>query len=388
MLEKPLLQVTHADLQALVGRASESKTLEFKRELAPGDKGTMTLLKSVSALANTAGGDLLIGVAAQDGIAQAIPGIEIANLDGEKLRLEQILRDCLEPCLPRLEIHPIALGDNRYVLAIRAAYSWIGPHRVTKDNNFYGRTSAGNYPLEVAELRTAFNLGESIANRIQTFRTGRLAKLAAQETPVPMDGAALVVLHMVPLPAIATRQSLDVVAALEGGTHFPLPLGSKYTANQSGVNLDGLYSAYPGINGAKGCVQIFRNGAIEGIYAMEAENGGAWIGEIATGNMLASAAKQYVGVLNDQDLGFPIYAMPSLIAPAGCQLRMPTEFGGGYYQRPLLHGPVVALPECVIDSVAADIPALLKPTLNVLANAFGSGKSCLYDGKGNFRGTG
>src|SRR5262249_17652141 len=152
--------------QALIGASRESKTLEFKRELAPGNDGVMSLLRSVSALANTAGGDFLIGVSAKDGLVNAIPGVALPNLDGEKLRLEQLLGNCLEPRLPRLDIHPVAVAEDRYVLLIRVPFSWVAPHRVTKNNNFYGRTSAGNYSLEVSELRTAFNMGDNIAERI------------------------------------------------------------------------------------------------------------------------------------------------------------------------------------------------------------------------------
>jgi predicted HTH transcriptional regulator len=49
-------------------------------------------LAAVSSLANTAGGDLMVGIEAVDGLAHAIPGIEILNVDAEKLRLEQLLR--------------------------------------------------------------------------------------------------------------------------------------------------------------------------------------------------------------------------------------------------------------------------------------------------------
>ena len=388
MLTKPLAEIGLAELNALLGVAQESKTLEFKRELAPGNKGDMTLLAGISALANTAGGDFLIGITAKEGVADALPGVAILNLDAEKLRLENLIGSCVEPRLPRLDLHPIAVGADRYVLLIRVPFSWNGPHRVTKDNRFYGRTSAGIYPLDVGELRSAFNLGEGIAERIRAFRTERLVRIAAGDTPVPLSGSAAVVLHLVPLPPIASRQSLDVVSALEAGHHFPLPLGSSGNHNQPGVNLDGLFSSYSTEAGtARGYVQIFRNGAIEGVNAMNADANGAYIADMPFGNMVVGAAKQYLAVLNDLNLGFPVFAMLSLVSPAGCRMRYGTEFGGGWYDTPPLRGPVSAFPEAVFDSIRADVPALLRPVLNVAWNAFGIGKCSMYNGQGGWKGT-
>jgi hypothetical protein len=57
----------------------------------------INFLSAVSSLANTAGGDLIIGMEAVDGLAQCVSGVEIFNLDAEKLRLEQLLASCIEP---------------------------------------------------------------------------------------------------------------------------------------------------------------------------------------------------------------------------------------------------------------------------------------------------
>jgi predicted HTH transcriptional regulator len=64
VLDKPLQEVTGADIQALVDAGvAESRRLEFKEQL-PGrdDKGLVEFCKDVTALANAQGGDLLFGV--------------------------------------------------------------------------------------------------------------------------------------------------------------------------------------------------------------------------------------------------------------------------------------------------------------------------------------
>ena len=58
-------------------------------------------LAAVSSFANTAGGDLLIGIDAKDGVPKAITGVAFDNLDNEKLRLEQLLAICHCPRRPK-----------------------------------------------------------------------------------------------------------------------------------------------------------------------------------------------------------------------------------------------------------------------------------------------
>src|SRR6267142_848151 len=98
MIQKKLERVEFADLERLLGVAREGKTLEFKQAMpARSDREVIQFLAAVSAFANSTGGDLLIGITAEDGIAKAISGIPLAGFDDEKLRLEQLLADNLDP---------------------------------------------------------------------------------------------------------------------------------------------------------------------------------------------------------------------------------------------------------------------------------------------------
>src|ERR1700739_2874292 len=92
MIARPIHQITLDDLNALVGIARESKTLEFKREM-PAKKAdeVIKFLAAVSSLANSGGGDLVIGIEARAGPATAIPGVAFPDVDAEKLRLSQLL---------------------------------------------------------------------------------------------------------------------------------------------------------------------------------------------------------------------------------------------------------------------------------------------------------
>jgi hypothetical protein len=388
MIAKSINKIVLDDLTALIGRVRESKTLEFKKMTPEGKDAEIKFLAGVSALANTAGGDFVIGVTAtKDGLAEAVSGVTTANLDAEKLRLEQLLATCLEPRLPRVDIHTVACGGDRHVLVIRVPHSWIGPHRVTKDNKFYGRNSAGKYPLDVSELRTAFGLADSAAERIRAFRTDRLAKIIAGESPVPIAGRGAVVLHMVPLPSFADRQLFDVVGAVASGSHFPLPLDGMGGGNQVAVNLDGVlnYVMHSGADKTS-YGQLFRSGAIEGFSPMSRDaEGNPYIVGAPFANMIVAAARQYLAVLASLEVAFPVYAMLSLCGIGGCSMKY--DMGGGWQLAGPLHGTLIAVPEVAIESAQADVPALLQPIFNIVWNAFGFARCDMYSNAGGWKGT-
>lgn len=389
MLAKPLDKITLEDLKALLGIAHESKTLEFKSQLS-GKDANLALLKGVSGFANTGGGDFLIGMEAKDGVAHAISGIALSDIDTEKQRLENVLQAGLEPRLPRIDIHPIPCSDGHFVLLIRVPYSWIGPHRVISNNVFYGRNSASTYPLAVSELRSAFGFGEAAADRVRDFRTGRLARIGAGETPVPLEGRAVTVLHLVPLPTVASRRSIDSFAELRRGTHFPLPMGHHGNIGHPQINLDGVFNTHSGQGaGVEGYVQLFRNGAVEGVCVMSLDDKGKpYVTDKRFGNMIVGSARQYLGVLNNLNLGYPVLAMLSFCGAPGAMMRYSNDLGGGaYYQSKSLRDEVIAFPEAVIESVSVDMPALLRPTLNIVWNAFGLDCCNMYDGAGVWTGT-
>lgn len=256
MIEKPINVITRADLQNLVGVAREDKTLEFKVEL-PGKAASdaVPFLAGVSSLANSAGGDFVLGIAAKDGLAESVPGVAILNIDAEKLRLEQMLSNGLEPRLPRLDIRAVPCAEKRYVLIIWISRSWVGPHRVRANDKFYGRNSGGKYPLDVGELRTAFVLSESVAERVRAFRTERLISIGAGETPVPLPDGGRAVLQVVPLAPFADRRSMDIVEQVAAGYTVPLPLEGPSGANQQDVNLDGYVRCHESIH----CLWTSRN---------------------------------------------------------------------------------------------------------------------------------
>src|SRR6266446_2080059 len=109
-LNKSLTDIDESDLQALVdAQVAERKTIEYKQALPGGtDDNKREFLADVSSFANAAGGNLL------------------DDVDAQKLRLENMLRDGIAPRLPRVDVHPVVLASKPgyYVLILRMQKSW------------------------------------------------------------------------------------------------------------------------------------------------------------------------------------------------------------------------------------------------------------------------
>lgn len=213
MIPKKLSDITLEDIQLLkTEQVREGKTIEYKSEFPSTKKNSdkISFLKGISALANTSGGDFILGVQAKDGIPTNIQGIKIANVDGEILKLEGIIKNGCEPRLVGYDIKSIQVRDDNYVLIIRLQQSWNAPHRVKDHSKFYGRNSAGKYELDVSELRLAFTLSEQVSDRIRNFRADRIAKVYGYETPVPLLKGGKLLLHIMPLSAFTTQNRIDV----------------------------------------------------------------------------------------------------------------------------------------------------------------------------------
>ena len=390
MISKPIHEIDRTVLQGLVdNEVHEGKTIEYKREL-PGhaDSEKVPFLATLSSFANTAGGDLLLGVAAEDGVPKALDGIEIANLDKQKLRIEQIVANGLEPRLPRINLQPVEVAEKRYVLVVRVPRSWVAPHRVRKNDKFYGRNSAGKYPLDVGEVRTAFTLSDTVTERIRAFRTHRIAMVLEGESPVTLVEGGRVVFHLVPLASFAAPLTLDVVAAYDSRQIQILPLTAHgWTSVSDRINLDGV-ATYLGAEPdmAFAYTQLFRTGVIEAVFPLERKpDGYIYLSGTEIEGELIEGLKSYLPALRDLGIDPPIYAFLSLVGIYGCTLR-----GEGLRvtiaQASGLKQDVVNFPEAVVERYDSEPGALLRPIFDILWNTFGYRCTPNYDKHGNWVG--
>lgn len=162
---KILAQLSQEDLEALVtSQAAENIRLEYKRDLyGQNDNSKKELLKDISALANSHGGDLIIGIEELNGRADGLYGVRCDNPDEETLRMEQVIRSGVEPNIAGIRIRYLKLSNldtnaRRYLFIIRVPQSHYPPHRViiNNHNRFYLRNSAGVHEPDIEELRVLF----------------------------------------------------------------------------------------------------------------------------------------------------------------------------------------------------------------------------------------
>ena len=219
--------INQGHLQRLIDSKSvETLFIEYKRETyGASDANRIEFLADISSFANAAGGDLLIGIAATDGIpSRFVPFIGVA--DAEILRLEQMARAGLQPRIPNLQIKAIPLDSGGATLIIRIPRSYRQPHRITyqQRNRFWSRSSAGKYEPNVDELRILFTYAPQLADKMQQFRGQRITRIAADEGPLRLLDARCLILHVIPFSHFSSPSSALSIADLVRDTRLFPPL--------------------------------------------------------------------------------------------------------------------------------------------------------------------
>lgn len=213
MIPLPFDAIQWSDIMALVtDGCREDRALEYKQELPDmSDDEEKEFLADASALANTAGGDLIYGVGEErdehgkaTGIPASLAGVTVSNSDAELRRLENLLRDSVEPRMLGVRMRMLEGPDGIRILLIRVQASLIGPHVVRFKNHwrFYGRNSAGKHPFDLGETRAAFAASDELPERLHRFRAERFARIAGDETPVLLAPQPKMVLHLILLAPV------------------------------------------------------------------------------------------------------------------------------------------------------------------------------------------
>lgn len=386
MIAKPLAALTEADLRRLIDESvPESKQIEYKRELPDGgDKGTVSFLRSVTAFANTQGGDLLYGISAKDGVPVELSPLAMTSSDQVLQRFENLCRDGVEPRLTGVQYQFVPLDGGGSALVVRIPKSWNGPHRVSAGNHahFYGRNSAGAYQLDVAELRQAFTLSDTVAERIRAFKATRLLALCNGETPVPLEEGALLALHVIPLQAMTSDYRIDI-SSNSNALQNIRPLGASGW-NQR-INLDGRLS-YRNISNDRshGYAQLFRNGIIESVAVEGLWNGRRMIASQEYEKDIITALKSYFPVLNELGIATPAYLFLSLLGVKDWTFAVSPRRFSDVTNR--AERDNILLPEIVVEQWSDDPATIMHPVFDMVWNAFGFNRSYNYNESGQWVG--
>jgi hypothetical protein len=389
MFTKNINEITENDLQELIDNSvSEKKTLEYKQSL-PGnsDADKKEFLADISSFSNASGGDLIYGITEDrnKGIPKKLEGLTIENADQVITRLENMIRDGIKPRILGIDIQAIKVLKTKIALLIRIPKSWNSPHRVTFKGHekFYTRSTTGKYPMDVAELRTAFNLSETITERIRKFREDRISKIFSNETPVPFYDNAKVVLHLIPIISFNPAQRYEINKI----TSHPEKLEPiSHAGFNNRYNLDGFLT-YSGDEEGKtySYVQLFNNGIIEAVEGKYLDphryDGRLLIYGTAYENKLIESLSIYLSALKELNIELPIFIFLTLVGIKGYLMfvgekRFNVQGNSG------IDRDILLLPEVIIENYDTAPEDVLRPCFDALWNACGFSKSPNYDDAG------
>lgn len=384
MIPGAIKNVDGKALRALIKkRFPESKTLEYKGKV-PGkaDREIDRVGITVCAFANTAGGHLILGMRAEDGIPVGLKGIETTEIDDKKQWIENKLKDLVEPTLPALDIHAVEITNDEHVLIVDVGESWVAPHRWKKNNHFYRRTSAGNDPLDLQGVRTAFATSEGVTDRIRQFRMERIWRIQSERTPVGLQPGGRMILHMLPRAAFATSAKIDV-ATLEAQENRISPIGG---SGNHRVNLDGFltYGSWePG--GACAYSQVFRNGAIEAVTALGSNEKGPVLECREYEEDIIQIVSRYLKVADNLKLHPPYFGFLTFVNMKGAEFMVPTRWRLGKQEELLIaQEDTLMMPDIVLDERDVVLGKALKPLFDTVWNTFGFSESYNYNDEGNW----
>ena len=400
-----LSSIEAADMLALHENAvAEGKTLEYKRDLPGGvDEQKREFLADVSSLANAAGGHLVFGIEESEGVPASVLGIEGIDPDAETLRLENIIRDGISPRILGVGIRMVPVSNGKLVPLIRVPRSWSGPHMVTFKNlsRFFSRTSAGKCQLDVSEIRSAFVSSESASQSLRNFRLQRVSDLVSGQSPVALPESGIIVLHSIPMAAAGDLSNPIYDLANLTATEVCSLRTISGQVMDCRPNFDGIVGV-GSPDPTEDYVQVFRSGAVEIADASILEEQQVtpryiragqmpqplphtkWIRHIAFEEGVIQALQTTVQFQTQIGVEPPLLVSLSLVKVSGYRIYLENVFRPNLGHQ--IDRDVLLFPEILIETLPqVDLPALLKPTFDMVWNAAGYPRSLNYDAQGNRR---
>lgn len=382
-------EITEPDLQGLIdANVPEGLDIEYKRD--PYDRrdprSARELLKDVTSFANASGGQLIIGMEEENGVASRLAPFPRADADALINRLESLIRDRVEPRITGVRTRAIQIGQDGAMLIVRVPKSWNSPHgfKVDEVYRFCIRNSNGAHNASVEELRVLFSLGADSRQQVKNFRKERIAKITDNAVLVPPISSHRLIVHLVPLSALHQSNQIDLAIDLVDQNAFKCIDDGP----QPNFNFDGLLSALIRQGGVcEAYTQVFRSGIVEAVKANIRQDfrGERILHAGSVAKSLIEAVTRYFDGLEALGVQPPFVLMVSLQQLGGARLALP-----GFENRlaeiyPLPGGGPLLLPEVLIDEYGAheDYHRAMRPIFDTLWNAAGFARCTFYTDDGS-----
>ena len=367
----------------------EGLTIEYKRDsYGRSDAETKETLKDISSFANSSSGHLIIGIDANDGVPTRLTGLEGIDPGSEIDRLENLIRDGVEPRMIGIRIRAIPLAQGGNAIVVRIPKSWNPPHRVRarNTNRFYIRNSGGAHEASVEELRSLFNESQAMEDRVRSFRTERLAKISTGEGSMPIVGGGRLILHVVPLSAFGPTSNIDLERAYTLHNSFR-PLGVHDMSPQ--FNFDGFINVRGGEQ-CHGYTQIFRRGIIEATKSgILREHNGIWrLPAKSLGDHILGCLPDYLEGMKQLEIPPPLVVMISLESVGRSRLSL-DNWHDSFDEAPPFNTNDMLLPEVTISDydTVQNYHRLMRPAFDALWNAAGFSRCTYFNAQDQWTGS-
>ena len=267
---KSIQDLEESDIQSLKEReVGESRILDYKGEMysnSDGDKRDLAC--DITALANSSGGFLIIGVECDEDANRPTEIIGIDQTNAES-RVESVCLDRVDEPLSngrdyRLRVVPQS-NSSRVVLVLQVFESLRAPHMVSfqKQRYFYVRHGKQNRPADINDIRAIFEKVHGYMTRAESF----IVERKPHHRNPNGDGFGWITFSIVPLAMAKTlvkvdqetyswfgRTSLHPRAGFGGfpsaGNLRPSKIGFSYIEKASASKI-------------RSRVDVFRNGSVE-----------------------------------------------------------------------------------------------------------------------------
>jgi hypothetical protein len=393
VIPKPVDAISKEDMENLVAaRVSERRTLDYKQQLPGGrDDDKREFLYDVASFANASGGDLIFGITDErdasgksTGLPDSADGVHLSNASDMITRLENLIRDGIEPRIQGMQWKQIDGFPKGTVVVMRVPKSLVSPHMVVFGGvrRFYSRNSTGKFPMDVGEIRAAFMETSSIGERLRTVRAQRLEYVMTGRSPLGLHETPIVVVHVLPVSS-PSDPSRDVTKA---AARLQLQLAPIRAHSWGGrYNFDGYLVTEP--KSSMSYVQVFRSGAIEagdaGLLCGMPEQYKNQLPSIALEQELLGLLQRFLDASKQLSTSLPLFIAMSLLRVRGFKMS-----GDPFNPFPGNEGidrDVLELPEVFVEDYGSDLGKVLRPSFDALWQACGGEQSANYDSAGNWR---
>ena len=180
---KPVNALTYEDIESLTSTGEpESPVLDYKARVEGADRDKKELAKDVSAMANSSGGYVVIGVAEKQGKPVHPPCGTTRMIGQQKVEewIEQILISNVVQRPPVvIQVVPLPGDADNCVVVINTSVSSRAPHMVTVqgDNRYYRRyfkrQQYQSLPAEEYEVREMFERSGRLRSETEQYLAAR-----------------------------------------------------------------------------------------------------------------------------------------------------------------------------------------------------------------------